>query len=54
MSNSSQPTSMRFGEYVGESGSSDGYRWRFQNAMLRAVVPCVRAIDVSVSPVRTW
>ena len=35
---------------MSDVGSSDGYRSRFQKAMLRAVVAKRRAIDVSVSP----
>jgi hypothetical protein len=41
---------MRSGSYSGESGSRDGYVVRFQNAMLRSVVRCAFAIEMSVSP----
>ena len=52
-SSRTQPIAMRSGAYEDESGSSDGYVERFQNAMLRAVVPCARAIESRVSPALT-
>jgi len=50
---SCQPTWMVFGAYPSDSGSSVGYRSRFQKAMLRAVVSNWRAIEVRLSPERT-
>src|SRR4051812_34184889 len=48
--NSVQPIWRTPGRYFGDSGSSDGYVDRFQNAMLRAVVPNAWAMVFRLSP----
>src|SRR5215213_9910187 len=50
MISSVQPTLRRSGEYLEDSGSSDGWRARLQYAMERPSVRNCFAIDVSVSP----
>jgi hypothetical protein len=53
MIESRQPTSIRLGSYLGDSGSRLGYAPRFHQAIDRGVVWNDVAIDESVSPAWT-